>query len=57
VLGLVDEIAAGDVDPLAGRFVHANDDRAALLAAVAAGDAGARTLGLRPAFEGDPCAG
>ena len=54
LLELVDEIAAGRLDALAGRFLHATDDRAALLAAVAAEDPRARTLRLAPAHEGDP---
>jgi NADP-dependent 3-hydroxy acid dehydrogenase YdfG len=54
LLELVDEIAAGELDALAGRFLHATDDRAALLAAVDAADARPRTLRLAPAHEGDP---
>lgn len=53
LLGLVDAIAAGELDPLAGRFVHATDDRASLLAAVD-GDERARTLRQAPAYPGDP---
>jgi NAD(P)-dependent dehydrogenase (short-subunit alcohol dehydrogenase family) len=56
-LGLVDEIAAGRLDPLAGRFVHATDDRARLLAAVGSDDPRPRTLRLAPGFDGDPLAG
>ena len=57
VLGLVDEIASGRIDPLAGRFVHATDDRDALLAAWDPSDDRPRTLRLAPAFDDDPVAG
>jgi 3-oxoacyl-[acyl-carrier protein] reductase len=54
LLGLVDEIASGRLDPLAGRFVHARDDRDRLLAEIGPADARARTLRLAPAWRGDP---
>ena len=54
VLGLVDEIASGRLDPIAGRFVHARDDRDRLLAEIGPGDARTRTLRLAPAWPGDP---
>jgi len=54
LLGLLDVIAAGDVDDLAGRFVHATDDLVALRAGVATSDDRARTLRMHPAYEGDP---
>jgi NADP-dependent 3-hydroxy acid dehydrogenase YdfG len=55
VLALVDRIAAGSLDPLAGRFLHARDDLDALLAAVGPDDDGrARTLRVAPAYDGDP---
>lgn len=54
LLGLVDEIAAGSVDALAGRFLHAADDLDALVEAIAADDARARTLRLAPAHDSDP---
>ena len=57
LLGLLDAVAAGRLDPLAGKFLHATDDLDALLAA-AAGDPRARTLRLAPAAvahpDGDP---
>jgi NAD(P)-dependent dehydrogenase (short-subunit alcohol dehydrogenase family) len=45
--GLLLRIAAGELDPLHGRFVHVRDDVDELLAA-AAGDPAAGTLRLRP---------
>jgi NADP-dependent 3-hydroxy acid dehydrogenase YdfG len=55
VLALVDRIASGALDPLAGRFLHARDDHDALLAAIGPDDDGrARTLRVAPAYEGDP---
>lgn len=55
LLALVDRIAAGDLDPLAGRFVHARDDLDRLLTAVDPGDGlRARTLRVAPAYDGDP---
>lgn len=54
LLGLVDEIATGRLDPLAGRFVHARDDRDRLLAEIGPGDTRARTLRLAPAWRDDP---
>lgn len=54
LLGLVDEIATGRLDPLAGRFVHARDDRDRLLAEVDPADPRARTLRLAPAWPDDP---
>jgi NADP-dependent 3-hydroxy acid dehydrogenase YdfG len=55
VLGLVDRIAAGGLDPLAGRFLHARDDLDRLLAEVDARDGlRARTLRVAPAYDGDP---
>ena len=54
LLGLVDEIAAGRVDPLAGRFLHATDDLDALVESIAADDPRARTLRLAPAHAEDP---
>ena len=56
LLALVDEIATGRLDPLAGRFVHARDDRARLLAEVDPGDPGPRTLRLAPAGATTPAA-
>ena len=57
LLGLLDAIAAGRLDPLAGKFLHATDDLDALLAAVP-DDPRARTLRLAPAAvahpDGDP---
>jgi NAD(P)-dependent dehydrogenase (short-subunit alcohol dehydrogenase family) len=50
-------VAAGELDPLAGRFVHAGKDDVAALAAAAPGwDADVRTLRLRPYGEDDPTA-
>lgn len=54
LLELVDEIAAGRVDPLAGRFLHATDDLDALIEAIAADDVRARTLRMAPAHGSDP---
>lgn len=54
LLGLVDDIATGRLDPLAGRFVHARDDRDRLLAEVDSSDPRARTLRLAPAWRDDP---
>ena len=56
-LGLLDEIASGRLDPLAGRFLHATDDLDALLAAVDGDDPRARTLRLAPAYDADPHGG
>jgi 3-oxoacyl-[acyl-carrier protein] reductase len=56
ILGLVDEIATGRLDVLAGRFVHATDDRDALLARWDPSDDRARTLRLVPAHDQDPIA-
>jgi NADP-dependent 3-hydroxy acid dehydrogenase YdfG len=56
VLTLLDRIAAGSLDPLAGRFLHATDDPEQLLAAVAASGPRARTLRLSAAHDGDPLA-
>jgi len=56
VLDLVDEIATGRLDALAGRFLHATDDRGMLLAAWDASDERARTLRLAPGYDGDPIA-
>ena len=57
LLGLLDAIATGRLDPLAGKFLHATDDLDALLVA-ASDDPRARTLRLVPAAvarpEGDP---
>jgi 3-oxoacyl-[acyl-carrier protein] reductase len=55
ICGLVEMIGSGGLDALSGRFVHANDDWAAL--ATRADEVIAnngRTLGLRSAFAGDP---
>jgi NAD(P)-dependent dehydrogenase (short-subunit alcohol dehydrogenase family) len=50
-------IAAGELDPLAGRFVHAGkDDVPALAAAAAKWDADVRRLRLRPTGADDPTA-
>ena len=54
ILDLLDEIAAGRVDALAGRFLHASDDLAGLVESVGADDPRARTLRLAPAHDGDP---
>ena len=54
VLRLVDEIGTGRLDALAGRFVHARDDRDRLLAEVDPADPRPRTLRLAPAWLGDP---
>lgn len=54
LLELVDAIAAGDLDPLAGRFVHATDDRAALLGGMDPDDPRGRTLRLAPGWPDDP---
>lgn len=54
ILGLVDEIASGRLDPLAGRFVHARDDRDRLLAELDPADPRPRTLRLAPAWPEDP---
>jgi NAD(P)-dependent dehydrogenase (short-subunit alcohol dehydrogenase family) len=54
LLALVDVIAAGGLDDLAGRFVHATDDLDALRAGVASSDARARTLRMHPAYDDDP---
>ncbi|MGD9956989.1 MAG: SDR family oxidoreductase [Candidatus Nanopelagicales bacterium] len=54
LLGLLDEIASGRLDPIAGRFVHARDDRDLLLAAIDPADERARTLRLAPAWPDDP---
>jgi NADP-dependent 3-hydroxy acid dehydrogenase YdfG len=54
LLALVDAIAAGRVDALAGRFLHATDDLDALVEAIATDDPRARTLRLHPAHEADP---
>ncbi len=56
VLDLLDEIASGRLDGLAGRFLHATDDRATLLDAVGPIDHRARTLRLSAAYDGDPMA-
>jgi 3-oxoacyl-[acyl-carrier protein] reductase len=56
LLELVDEIAAGHVDALAGRFVHATDDRTFLIEALEQDGGERRTLRLAPAFDGDPLA-
>ena len=56
VLALLDRIADGSLDALAGRFVHATDDPAVLLAAVAATGERARTLRLVAAHDDDPFA-
>lgn len=53
-LGLIDEIASGRLDPLAGRFVHASDDRDRLLATWDPADPRPRTLRMAPGFDGDP---
>jgi hypothetical protein len=50
-------VAAGELDTLAGRFVHAGkDDVPALVAAAPGWDADARKLRLRPYGEDDPTA-
>jgi NAD(P)-dependent dehydrogenase (short-subunit alcohol dehydrogenase family) len=54
VLALVDEIATGRLDPLAGRFVHASDDRDRLLASIDPQDPRPRTLRLARAWPEDP---
>ena len=54
LLALIDAIAAGDIDDLAGRFVHATDDLDVLRAGVAASDDRARTLRMHPAYDDDP---
>jgi len=54
LLHLVDDIASGRLDALAGRFVHARDDRDRLLAEVDPADPRPRTLRLAPAWRGDP---
>jgi len=54
LLGLVDEIASGRLDPLAGRFVHASDDRGALLAGIDHDDPRGRTLRLAAGWPDDP---
>jgi len=54
LLGLVDEIASGRLDPLAGRFVHASDDRDALLAGIDLDDPRGRTLRLAAGWPDDP---
>jgi len=56
VLTLLDRIADGSLDPLAGRFVHATDDPETLLGAVEATGPRARTLRLAAAYDGDPLA-
>ena len=56
VTGIVD-IATGALDPLAGRFLHAHDDRVELLRrAQDIRRSGGRTWTVAPAFEGDPLA-
>ncbi len=55
-LSLVDDIASGRLDRLAGRFLHATDDRDRLMAEVGADDPRPRTLRLAAAYEGDPLA-
>jgi NAD(P)-dependent dehydrogenase (short-subunit alcohol dehydrogenase family) len=54
LLEVIDAIAAGELDALSGRFLHATDDREALLAAVAEEHPRARTLRLAPAWPDDP---
>lgn len=54
LLALLDAIADGLVDPLAGRFLHATDDLDALVESIAADDPRARTLRLAPAHDADP---
>jgi 3-oxoacyl-[acyl-carrier protein] reductase len=58
MVDVVLRVAAGDLDPLGGRFVHAAKDDVDALLARAAGMAGteARTLRLRPYGEDDPVA-
>ena len=54
VADLVVALAAGAYDPLAGRFLHVDDDLPALLAALPDVDADARTLRLAPWGDVDP---
>lgn len=54
LLSLVEEIVTGRLDPLAGRFVHARDDRDLLLASIDPMDPRPRTLRLARAWPGDP---
>jgi NADP-dependent 3-hydroxy acid dehydrogenase YdfG len=54
ILTLLDTIAAGGIDDLAGRFVHATDDLDVLRAGLAASDDRARTLRMHPAYDDDP---
>jgi 3-oxoacyl-[acyl-carrier protein] reductase len=54
LLELIDAIAAGQVDPLAGRFLHATDDLDVLRAAIGADDPRPRTLRLAPSGADDP---
>jgi NAD(P)-dependent dehydrogenase (short-subunit alcohol dehydrogenase family) len=50
-------VAAGELDSLAGRFVHAGKDDVPTLAAEAPGwDADVRRMRLRPTGPGDPTA-
>ncbi len=53
-LALVDEIATGHLDPLAGRYLHATDDQDAVLAAIDPADPRPRTLRLTAAWPDDP---
>lgn len=54
LLRLVDRVAAGDLDPLSGRFLHARDDHDRLLAELDPADPRPRTLRLAAAFPDDP---
>ena len=54
ILDLVDAIASGRLDPLAGRYLHATDDLDELLTDIALDDPRPRTLRLAPASASDP---
>jgi NAD(P)-dependent dehydrogenase (short-subunit alcohol dehydrogenase family) len=54
LLGLVDQIATGHLDALAGRYLHATDDQDAVLAAVDPADPRPRTLRMTAAWPSDP---
>jgi NAD(P)-dependent dehydrogenase (short-subunit alcohol dehydrogenase family) len=56
VLTLLDRIAAGSLDDLSGRFLHATDEPETLRAGVASTGPRARTLRLVAAGEDDPLA-
>jgi NAD(P)-dependent dehydrogenase (short-subunit alcohol dehydrogenase family) len=54
VLGLVEAIAAGRFDALAGRYLHATDDHDQVLASIDPTDPWPRTQRLVAAWPGDP---